>query len=100
MAAVATQLTPSSAFRGVGGLRAAGVYLETWLIVLTTPTTAVNITTNKITHPTSADVLSCVDASDAGETQAFTPLSSGTSLVALSGLTTDTTYIAYIRGGR
>lgn len=100
MAAVVTQISPTAAFSANSGLRAAGVALELWQIVLTSPTTAATITANKITHPTATNYFLADDASVVTPTVAITPLGSGTSTIAATGLTTDKTYFVLIRGGR
>jgi hypothetical protein len=100
MAAVTTQMTPSAAFAGKGGLRAAGVAMESWLIVLSGGTTAATITTSKITRPVAWDYFLADDASLGSPTVVNTPLASGTATLAATGLTANKTYMVNIRGSR
>ena len=82
-------------------MRAAGQYLEEWIIVLTNPTTASTITTNKLTRPVTTEVFDVSSAGSAvANTPTITPLASGTATVAFTGLTTDKTFLVRIRGTR
>lgn len=100
MAAVVTQLTPTAAFLGKSGIRAAGVYMEMWLIVLSGGTTAATITCAKISRPTDYVYFLADDASVFTPTVAVTPLGSGTSTLAATVLTADKTFIVVIKGSR
>lgn len=100
MAATLAQLVPTAAFLGKSGIRAAGVYMEIWLIVLSGGTTAATITTSKITRPVDYVYFLADDGTVFTPTVAVTPLASGTSTLAATVLTADKTFIVVIKGSR
>lgn len=99
MAFTATRLVHTAAFVGNSKIRAAGQHMESWMIVTDSGTTSGTVTTFRITNPKAWIFFITDDGSVVVPTVVITPLGSGTSTLAISGLTSGKTYIMDVRGG-